>query len=288
MPSSCSCRWPPRSKSAFVASAIGEALGLFDVSAVDLPQRARVACDGRPTLLVLDNFEHVLDVAPLVANLLSSVASLQVLATSRAALHVRGEREYVVGALPLDIDPDAMSPADLARCPAVRLFVERAREVQHDFRLTAANGPTVVAICRRLDALPLAIELAAPWIKMLTAENLLRRLGRDALLSAAAPRDLPERQQTMNATVAWSYQLLNPDEQRAFRRFGVLPGLFPIDAAAAVLAGREGPQAKMKHFGRSRADRQESAAATYTSVVASVRCTRCSKPCVRTRLSSSR
>ena len=103
-----------------------------------------------------------------------------------------------------------MSPADLARSPAVRLFVERVRDVQPDFRLTAANGPTVAAICRRLDALPLALELAAPWMKVLTAEDLLRRLGHDVLLSTVGPRDLPERQQTMNATVAWSYQLLGP------------------------------------------------------------------------------
>jgi tetratricopeptide (TPR) repeat protein len=97
----------------------------------------------------------------------------------------------------------------------------------------------VSAICRRLDALPLALELAARWIKALTAEDLLRRLMHDVLLSTAGPRDLPERQQTMNATVAWSYQLLAPNEQRLFRRLGVLPGRFPIEAASAVLAGRE-------------------------------------------------
>jgi predicted ATPase/DNA-binding XRE family transcriptional regulator len=222
---------------AFVASAIAEVLGLSDVTPVDLPRRARGACDGRPTLLLLDNLEQVLDAAPLVADLLSSAASLRVLATSRAALRVRGEREYVVGALPMRVDADVTSPADLVRCPAVRLFVERVRDVQPDFRLTAANGPTVAAICRRLDGLPLAIELAAPWMRVLTPEKLLGRLDRDVLLPAVAPRDLPERQQTMNATVAWSYQLLDPDEQRAFRRFGVLPGLFPIDAASAVLAG---------------------------------------------------
>ena len=118
--------------------------------------------------------------------------------------------------------------------------MERARDVQPDFRLTASNGPTVSAICRRLDALPLALELAAPWIKVLTAEDLLRRLMHDVLLSTAGPRDLPERQQTINATVAWSYQLLAPNEQRLFRRLGVLPGRFPIEAAAAVLGGREG------------------------------------------------
>ena len=125
----------------------------------------------------------------------------------------------------------------------MRLFVERVRDVQPDFRLTSANGPTVTAICRRLDALPLALELAAPWIKVLTAEDLLRRLAHDVLLSTVGPRDLPERQQTINATVAWSYQLLGPNEQRVFRRLGALPGRFPIEAAAAVLAGREGASA---------------------------------------------
>ncbi|RPI55731.1 MAG: XRE family transcriptional regulator, partial [Acidobacteria bacterium] len=220
----------------FVASAIAEALGLSDVTAVDLPTRARVACDGRPTLLVLDNFEHVLDAAPLAADLLSSVASLRLLVTSRAPLRVRGEREYAVGPLALDVDSEAMSPADLARSPAVRLFVERVRDVRPDFCLTSANGPTVAAICRRLDALPLALELAARWMKVLSAEDLLRRLEHDVLLSAGGARDLPERQQTMNATVAWSYQLLGPDEQRGFRRLGVLPDRFPLEAAAAVIA----------------------------------------------------
>jgi predicted ATPase len=190
--------------------------------------------------LILDNFEQVLEAAPLVADLLTSVASLRVLVTSRAPLRVRGEREYAIGPLELEAGSETMPPADLARTPAVRLFVERVRDIQPDFRLTSANGSTVTAICRRLDALPLALELAAPWLKVLTVDNLLHRLTHDVLLSTVGPRDLPERQQTMNATVAWSYHLLDPDEQRAFRHFGALPGLFPIDAAAAVLAGREG------------------------------------------------
>jgi predicted ATPase/DNA-binding XRE family transcriptional regulator len=224
---------------AFVASAIAEALGLSDVTALDLPSGARVACADGPTLLVLDNFEQLLDAAALVADLLTSVATLRVLATSRAPLHVRGEREYAVGPLALAVGVEARSPADLARSPAVRLFLERVRDVQPDFRLTSANAPTVAAICRRLDALPLAIELAAPWIKVLTAEDLLRRLTHDVLLSTDGLRDLPERQQTINATVAWSYQLLAQNEQRVFRRLGALPGRFPIEAAAAVLAGSE-------------------------------------------------
>ena len=223
----------------FVASAIAEALGLSDVTAVDLPRHVRAVCkQERHILLVLDNCEQVVDAAPLIANLAASGRSLRVLATSRAALRVRGERLHAVEPLGLQADSAGMSPVDLARVPAVRLFLERVRDVQPDFRLTSANAPTVTAICRRLDALPLALELAAPWLKVLTADDLLLRLERHAGLPAAGARDLPERQQTMNATVAWSYQLLDADEQRACRRFSVLPGLFPIDAGAAVLAGR--------------------------------------------------
>ena len=224
---------------AFVAVAIAEALGVVDATALDLPRRARAACESTPTLLVLDNVEQVLEAVPLIADLLSTVAVLRVLATSRAPLRMRGEREYIVGPLALDERVDATSPADLARVPAVRLFVERVRDAQPSFRLTPANGPTVTAICRRLDALPLALELAAPWIKVLTVEDLLSRLSQDVLLPTVGARDLPERQQTINATVAWSYQLLGSNEQRAFRRLGALPGRFSIEAAAAVLAGRE-------------------------------------------------
>jgi len=222
----------------FVAAAIAEALGLLDITALDLAKRVRASCDNRRTLLFLDNFEHVLDAAPLVAELLTSVAALRILVTSRAPLRVRGEREYVVG--PLNVAENA-SADDVARSPAVRLFVERVRDVRPEFRLTPGNGPTVAEICRRLDGLPLALELAAPWLKVLTPEDLLRRLTQDVLFSTSGPRDLPERQQTMNATVAWSYRLLDANEQRMFRRLGVLSGDFPIEAAAAVLAGREGP-----------------------------------------------
>src|SRR5262245_15896132 len=153
---------------AFVASAIAETLGLADVSANDLPRLARVACEGRPTLLVLDNFEQVLDAAPLIADLLAAAASLEIIVTSRAPLRIRGEHAYTVEPLALGADADATSPVDLGRAPAVRLFVERVRDGKPDFQLTSANGPTIAAICRRLDALPLALELAAPWMKVLT------------------------------------------------------------------------------------------------------------------------
>ena len=223
---------------AFVASAIAESLGLSDTTAADLPPRLDAAFDDRhPVLLVLDNCEHILDAAPLIVDLLTSAPSLRLLATSRAPLRVRGERLYAVG--PLDLHPDAetLSPIDLVQIPAVNLFIERVRGVRPEFRLTAMNAPAVVAICRRLDALPLALELAAPWMKVLTPEHLLRRLEQDVLLPTVARSDLPERQQTMSSTVAWSYQLLERDEQRAFRRLGTLPDRFPLEAAAAVLAG---------------------------------------------------
>ena len=221
------------------ACAIAEALGLADICGSNLPSRLRVACEGYPTLLVLDNVEQIPDAAPLVADLLTSASTLRVLVTSRSPLRIRGEREYALAPLALDAASELAPPADLARIPAVRLFVERAQDVQPDFQLTAANGRIVIAICRRLDALPLALELAAPWMKVLTAEDLLYRLEQDVLLSTVAPRDLPERQQTMNAAVAWSYQLLSANEQRAFRRFGALPGRFSVDAAYAVLAGHD-------------------------------------------------
>jgi predicted ATPase/DNA-binding XRE family transcriptional regulator len=226
---------------AFVAPAIAEGLGLSDVTAVDLPRRVRVACnEERPVLLLLDNCEQVLEAAPVVADLVASAAALRVLATSRAPLRVRGERLYSVGPLACQADAGVVSPADLVGIPAVQLFVERVRALQPAFRLTPRNGRTVIAICRRLDALPLALELAAPWMKVLTAENLLHRLEHDVLLSSIGARDLPERQQTINGTVAWSYQLLDPQEQRAFRRFGALPGRFSTGAAAAVLNGAAG------------------------------------------------
>src|SRR6185436_19888017 len=128
-------------------------------------------------------------------------------------------------------DADA---TDLTRSPAVSLFADRVRDVQPAFQLSSVYAPVIAAICRRLDALPLALELAAPWIKTLTIEELLRRLEHDVLLSAVGPRDLPERQQTMNAAVAWSYELLGEQDQRVFRRLGVLPERFPLDAVAAV------------------------------------------------------
>jgi predicted ATPase/DNA-binding XRE family transcriptional regulator len=222
---------------ALVPVAIAEALALPNGTREQLPRHVHTASGGKPSLLVLDNFEHVIGAASIVADLLSEVGSMRVLTTSRAPLRIRGEREYVLAPLALP-EAGCGEPAEkLARYPAIRLFIERVQDVQPEFRLTAANAATVTEICRRLDGLPLALELAAPWMKVLPAENLLKRLRDDVLLSTAGPRDLPERQQTINATVAWSYQLLDPDERHVFRRLGALPARFPVGAAAAVLRG---------------------------------------------------
>ena len=147
--------WDP----GLAACAIAEALGLADLTAADLPKRARAACNGQQTLLLVDNFEQVLSAAPVIADLLVTVPTLRLLVTSRAPLHVRGEREHAVGPLELDTADEGMAPADLARAPAIRLFLERVRDVEPAFCLTVANGRTIAEICRRLDAMPLALEL---------------------------------------------------------------------------------------------------------------------------------
>jgi predicted ATPase/DNA-binding XRE family transcriptional regulator len=229
---------------AFVAAAIAEAFGAADVTEADLARRVRAACADGQTLLVMDNCEHVLDAAPLLANLVGVVPCLRLLATSRAPLRVRGEREYVVE--PLTIEPDSAA-ADAEPAPALRLLVDRIHDFDPGFRLETVGAPVMTAICRRLDALPLAIELAAPWLKVLSPGDLLARLERDVLSPTIGRRDLPARQQTLNATVAWSYQLLPAAEQRGLRCLGVLPGSFPVEAAAAVQATIGGAAIAREH-----------------------------------------
>jgi predicted ATPase/class 3 adenylate cyclase len=168
----------------------------------------------RPTLLILDNLEQLIGAGPVVRRLLDAAPELRVLASSQAALHVAAEQEYALAPLPVG---DGSSPA-------VELFVARARAVRADFQLDVSNLATVVAICARLDGLPLAIELAAAQVKTLSPGAILERIS--GRLDALASRrdDLPVRQRTLRATVAWSHELLQPDEQRLFRRFAVFAG----------------------------------------------------------------
>ena len=219
---------------ALVAGTIAEALGVSEINAAALGARLASSRGDRPLLLVLDNFEHLLDARAFVSGLIAAHPALRILVTSRAALNVRGERRYQIAPLRVAA-PDEIDPASVARDPAVQLFVERARDVRADFSLTRDNAAVVAAICRKLDGLPLALELAAPWLAILSPAELLRRLAANDGLPPIAQHDLPERQRTVTATVAWSYQLLPPDEQAAFRRLGVFPGAFSVDAAAEVL-----------------------------------------------------
>jgi predicted ATPase len=190
----------------------------------------------RHLLLVLDNCEHLLPAMPLVAELLATCPNLLVLATSRVRLRLRGERELPIPPLAVPAaTAGALSPlAGLAGVAAVRLFVERAQAVQPDFALNAENAAAVAAICRRLDGLPLALELAAAWTKLLPPAALLIRLEQRLPLLSGGARDLPLRQQTMRDAIAWSHDLLSPEEQILFRRLAIFNGGFTLEAAEAV------------------------------------------------------
>jgi predicted ATPase/DNA-binding XRE family transcriptional regulator len=188
----------------------------------------------RQQLLILDNFEQVLAAAPQIAELLSECPQVKVLATSRAALHVRGEQLYPVPPLLLPDLAQLPATSALAQVPAVMLFVERAQAAQPSFRLADANASAVAEICTRLDGLPLAIELVAARVRLLPPAALLTRIaGRLALLTDG-PRDLPARQQTLRSAITWSYDLLDDGAQRLFRRLGVFVGGCTLEAAEAV------------------------------------------------------
>jgi predicted ATPase len=201
------------------------------------------AIGDRRLLVVLDNLEQVAAAGGDIAALLAGCPGMTILATSRVRLRVRGEQEYAVLPLPLPLPGSGLNAsralASLTESPAVNLFVRRAQAARPDFQLTAGNADAVVAICRRLDGLPLAIELAAARVRMLTPGELLRRLARPLDVLGVAAADLPERQRTLRATIAWSYDLLAPDECRVFRRLSVFPGGWSL--AAAELVSGNGP-----------------------------------------------
>ena len=185
-------------------------------------------------LLVLDNFEHLTKAAPTVAELLAAGANLKVLITSRAALRVYGEYEFPVQPLRLPDTRSAPTVEALSQCPAVALFVQRAVAAKPDFELNRENAPAVAEICARLDGLPLAIELAAARIKVLSPSAMLTRLASRLQLLTGGARDLPERQQTLRAAMDWSYDLLNEAEQKLFRRLSVFVGGCNLEGVEAV------------------------------------------------------
>jgi predicted ATPase/transcriptional regulator with XRE-family HTH domain len=218
-----------------VASALARALSIKESGRHSTRDALRIALLNRRLLLLLDNFEQVINAAPLVGELLAGAPDLRVLVTSREALRIRGEAEVVVEPLDLPTEREKYDLDALAHSPAVALFVQNAEPAKPGFALTEANVRAVVEICGRLDGLPLAIELAASRIRHFPPNILLDHLEQRLPVLTGGARDLPARQQTQRNTIAWSYDLLSPDEQALFRRVGVFPGGATIPAIESVV-----------------------------------------------------
>ena len=219
-----------------VAAQIAEALGINEAPGVPLSESLEAFLADKCVLLLLDNFEHLLGAAPLVGTLLRASPGLTVLATSQTPLRLREEREFALEPLEVPVYSSVPPVDEIRRFGAVALFDERARAVRPSFELTAENAHAVCEICRRLDGLPLAIELAAARVRFLSPEALLQRLDhRLKLLTGGAPT-LPDRQRTMRAAVAWSYDLLEESERAVVRRLAVFAGGCDLEAAEAVCA----------------------------------------------------
>jgi predicted ATPase/DNA-binding SARP family transcriptional activator len=224
----------PISDPALVAAAVAQTLGVRETAGRTLLESLREYLRPRQMLLLLDNFEHVLPAAPLVAELLASCPRLKVLVTSRAPLHLQEEQQFPVPPLAIP-DPQHLPPLEgFAQFAAVALFLQQAQAVKPGFVLTDENAPSVAEICCRLDGLPLAIELAATRIRLFSPQALRARLERRLPLLTGGARDLPARQRTLRNTIAWSYDLLAADEQKLFRRLSVFAGGFTLEAAAVV------------------------------------------------------
>lgn len=224
----------PLQDASLVLPAMAASLGLRDHGPIPLLEAVRGLASTRRILLVVDNFEHLLEAAPIVSDVVQCGPGIQVLITSRAALRLRGEHEYPVLPLPTP-QPGAKIPwHQLSPWPVIRLFLDRAAEARPGFQLTEANAQDVLAICHRLDGLPLAIELAAARVKFLSPTALLARLEQRLPLLTSGMRDAPHRQRTLEAAIAWSYDLLSPDERTLFRCLGVFVGGWTLEAAEAI------------------------------------------------------
>jgi predicted ATPase/DNA-binding SARP family transcriptional activator len=239
---------------ALVPAAIAQALGVRESAGQPLLVILKAMLRERQTLLVLDNFEQLIGAAPLLAELLAAAPGLKILVTSRALLRISGEHVFAVPALALplpaanDRPPNAdrqhanlhspqssdINLEDLAQYGAIALFVARVQAVAPGFQLTKANAREVAAICARLDGLPLAIELAAARMKLLSPRAMLARLDQRLALLTDGPRDLPERQQTLRATIDWSYSLLDVGEQLLVGRLAIFAGGWTLEAAEAI------------------------------------------------------
>jgi predicted ATPase/DNA-binding XRE family transcriptional regulator len=220
---------------ALVLPSVATALGIREAPGRPLAELIAAFLRARSTLLILDNFEHLVEAAPVVTELLAAAPGVTALVTSRAPLRLRGEQEYPVPPLPLPETPAVTDLATIAANEAVAFFTAHARAARPDFHLTPETAHAVVAICRELDGVPLALELAAARIKVLPPAALLTRLAHRLPLLTGGARDAPARQRTLRDTIRWSYDLLSPDEQRLFRRLGVFAGGWTLEAAADIV-----------------------------------------------------
>jgi predicted ATPase/DNA-binding CsgD family transcriptional regulator len=230
----CFVSLAPISETELVIPTIAQALGVKEVGAQPLLARLQDYLRQKHLLLLLDNFEQVVSAASLLSELLTPRIQLKMLVTSRAVLHIAGERQFPIRPLPLPGPDDDPGGAAFARNEAIALFCLRAQEVTPDFQLTQGNSTAVAELCRRLDGLPLAIELAAARIKLLPPQALLTRLQQHHPILTSTIRDLPARQHTLHQTIKWSYDLLDADEQALFRYLCVFVGGGTLEAAEAV------------------------------------------------------
>jgi len=228
-----------------VASTIAQPLGVTAADGKPSIEALKDYLHGRNMLLVLDNFEHLTTAASLVTELLAAAPRLKMVVTSRALLHLSLEREFLVPPLATPEKSAQFPPEDLMRYEAVKLFVERARGVKANFALTDENARSVAEICLRVDGLPLAIELAAARVRVLSPRAILSRLDRRLKLLTGGALDLPTRQQTISGAMEWSYELLSAGEKQLFRRLAVFAGGFTLEAAEGVVVGQ--PSAVAKH-----------------------------------------
>ena len=222
-----------------VPSAIAQVLGVFEKGEQSVIETLFGYLKNRVSLLLLDNFEQIIAAGPYVAGLLASCGKVKILVTSRQVLHLRGEYDYPVPPLAVPADTSSFDVADvvvpaLEQCETVRLFIDRATAAKPSFMFSDTNSRHVAEICRRLDGLPLAIELAVARIRYLTPQAILERLGERLPALGSGALDLPERQRTLEATIDWSYNLLDESEKILFRRLAVFVGGFTLDAAEKV------------------------------------------------------
>ncbi|MCG8606836.1 protein kinase [bacterium] len=214
-----------------VPSTIAHTFGLFETSGQPVSELLIEHLKNKELLLLIDNFEQIVEAAPIILELLKSCPKLKIVVTSRIPLHIHGEQEFQVPPLQLPKLNGKSTSKNLAEQEAVNLFVQRAKAVKHNFGLTKENAREVAQICTQLDGLPLAIELAAARIKMFSPKVMLTRLNRRLDLLKAGHLDFPQRHQTLREAIAWSFDLLNETEQKVFRRLAVFVGGFNIAAA---------------------------------------------------------